>query len=642
MPGEGKTSGNKGAGAKEVRDEPLEIQRSMGNVRRSNSHKYHDRGVQAKIQVNPRTIIPTSSFVDTFPRYNRKVERVYSSMDKKGHNTGNIRTNPPIFFKNFHETKEKRETKTDHRSVRIEQVVSSGKVQNGDSGSDCQDHSWHHVGMLGGHRGCLLPCTNKLGLPQVSGIQDQKQGLCLPVPPIRIVASTLGFHKGHQTSKGQVTFVTHHHLQLHRRFHSLRRVSRDSEPESSDCVAIAPEVRVQDQLGQVPADSYSGHRVFRCSVGLEEQNSDCPKVKDRGDCEAVQGDCNGEHVIQTYVRETVGEAGLRSSLCQTGQVISASSSHLDESSHWNGDKRCSRPPGQLIQKQIESVGERGLLESTSSFCGENSRVDGNDGCLVDGLVWSPSAPTGDGLLGSRRGTSFHQLERIDGSEVDPAESQGRVGGPLHSTPVGQHDYCVLPQKTGVSTQRGAAWAYNSNLGVLQGELHSPHTRTSQGSVQHLGRPGLQSESGVYRVESGCENVQMDFRNVSIVRDRSVCYENKHPFTPVCVTLPRRGRCGLRRVQPGLEPLEGDLLVSPIQGHQKSPTQAGQFSGIGGVDRSLLAVSELVPPTVQEMHESSDSVARRSLSVSADIEGFGEVSQSQRLEPSRLDTVIFSS
>ena len=612
----------------------------MGSFGRSLSYKNNDTGTKiiffSKTNSEGKSPRQLSHSGDHAGSHGDKFS---PKMGRKTDCSGDSRSLSDAFLNPFHETKEKREIETDHRSIRVKQIISSGKIQNGDSGSDCQDHSGHHVGMLGGHRGCLLPRTNTLGLPQISGIQDQEQGLCLPVPPIRIVASTLGLHKGHQTSKGQVTFVTHSHLQLHRRFHSIRRVSGDSEPEGSDCVAIASVVRVQDQLGQVPADAYSGHRVSRCSVGFEEQNSVCTKVKGCGDCEAVQGDCHGEQVNKAYVRETVGEAGLRSSLCQTGQVISASSVNLDESSHWDGDKRCARSPGQLVQKPFESVGERGLLESTSSLCGESSGVDSDDRCLVDGLVRSPSAPTGDGVLGSRRGTPVHQLEGIDGSEVDPAESQGRVGRPLHSTPVGQHDYCVLSQKTGVSTQRGTAWSYNSNLGVLQGKLHSPHPRTSQGSVQRFGGPGLQSESGVYRMESGCENVQMDLRNVSVTRDRSVCYEDKYPFTPVCVTLPRRGCGGLRRVQPGLEPLEGDLLVSPIQGHRESPTQAGHFSGIRGHDRSLLAISELVPPTVHEMHGTSDSVTSRSFSVSTDIEGSSEVSQSQRLEPSRLDTVI---
>ena len=98
LPGEAKTSGGKGAGAKEVRNEPLEIQRAMGKARGPSSHKHYDRGVQINIQVNARTSLPTSSIINSVPKDNRKFKGLHPTMARKGHHSRNIRTNSFVFF----------------------------------------------------------------------------------------------------------------------------------------------------------------------------------------------------------------------------------------------------------------------------------------------------------------------------------------------------------------------------------------------------------------------------------------------------------------------------------------------------------------------------------------------------------------
>ena len=64
---------------------------------------------------------------------------------------------------------------------------------------------WGCTPMHGGHQGCLPKCSPKLALPQVLRLQNRKQNLCVAVPSIRTLHSTLDLHQGNETH--QVCFT---------------------------------------------------------------------------------------------------------------------------------------------------------------------------------------------------------------------------------------------------------------------------------------------------------------------------------------------------------------------------------------------------------------------------------------------------
>ena len=85
-------------------------------------------------------------------------------------------------------------------------------------------------------------------------------------------------------------------------------------------------------------------------------------------------------------------------------------------------------------------------------------------------------------------------------------------------------------------------------------------------------------------------------------------------------------------------MEVHLPVSSDEYPRRSLAQAGRVSRIGVLNRSSLAVSELVPHVEEEVFE-SHSPSREPFPESMDFEGFGEGLEQGLLEPSRLATLI---
>ena len=93
-------------------------------------------------------------------------------------------------------------------------VIPPFKMENG--GSHCENNIRGSVGLLNRHQRWLLSRSSKLGISQILGLQGQEQSFCFPIPSVRSFASSVGFHKGHQTNKTKTPFLAHNYLQLHR------------------------------------------------------------------------------------------------------------------------------------------------------------------------------------------------------------------------------------------------------------------------------------------------------------------------------------------------------------------------------------------------------------------------------------------
>ena len=82
--GEAKTTGNQGGGEREVRNNTLKKQRTVGILKRRSGNKYNDKGVQTIVQINPRTNARSSVFRNHLTKNNYGPQRIHSYLVKKG------------------------------------------------------------------------------------------------------------------------------------------------------------------------------------------------------------------------------------------------------------------------------------------------------------------------------------------------------------------------------------------------------------------------------------------------------------------------------------------------------------------------------------------------------------------------------
>ena len=82
--GEAKTTGNQGGGEREVRNDTLKKQRTVGILKRRSDNKYNDKGVHTIVQINPGTNARTSIFRNHLTKNNDRPQSIHSDLVKKG------------------------------------------------------------------------------------------------------------------------------------------------------------------------------------------------------------------------------------------------------------------------------------------------------------------------------------------------------------------------------------------------------------------------------------------------------------------------------------------------------------------------------------------------------------------------------
>ena len=612
----------------------------MGGARRPYCNRHYDSGSKTIFLTKASVENKSSRKLSHFRKYHCNFRKgISSKMVGKADCERDPHPHPPSFFHNLYATQKEREIKANNRSVCLKQNAGIREIQNGNGGSHITNNSGDLMGMFGRYRRCLLPRSYKLGIPQILSFQDKEPDICISIPSIWSFSSPMGIYKSIKTCKGQTSFTSYHYFQLHRRLYPFCRLTRNTFKKHSGCSQSPSEIRVQNQLGEVPVDANSEYRISWGGLGFEKQDLSSTRIKDFRNFKTMQGYCFEKYVVEKNVRATDGEVGLRSSLHSAGQAVSVTTADLDEPTHWDSDEGCPCSFGRSIQIQIGNLEEQGVPESPGSFCGGTAEFDSDDGCFAGGLVRCPASPEGDGVLGSGRGSPFHQLEGDDGSAAYIEKTQVSVVRTLCQTTLGQHDHSLLSEEIGFSATRTPTQPDNGDLGILQRARHSSCSGTPSRGEKRSGRPGLQDESSEYGMEIGCGVFQVDSEGLSKDGDRPICNTDKCSVTQVHVPVSRPCSSRLQCLEQGLERVEVHLPVPSNQHPRRSPTQAGRFPRVGGPNCSLLANSELVPQVEDEVSERSFSPSRESSPESMDFEGFEDRHQQGFLEPSRLATVI---
>ena len=610
----------------------------MGGIGGQSGNKYYDGRSKVAIQRETRAVVKSPLKQNNFNEDSISFRRVYSKLARNKCNKRNYKSNSIALFHSFYETQEKRQKSTNNRLVRSKSTTLHSEVQDGDCSSNSEHDHRGSLGVFGGYKGRVFPCSNQLGLSQVSGVQGKKQSVCVSVPSFRAVTSSLGLHEGHQASETKTSFLVNHYFQLYRRFHSFCEITGRAEESSRSCYKTVAGSGVYHKLGKIKLGTFSRSRIFRSRLESTGSNSIRSGGQKDEYCGMLRQGVEGKLVNKERDGKSGGEVELRIGLHSTREVTSAPYSDLDESALFGFLQGRPGPSGLSIQRSSTSVDGSGVPgEGCTSEAG-SSESDLDDGCIAGWLVRGSASSQGCGFLGSGGKASLHELEGDDGSFPVSAEVQVSVGGEEHQATLRQHDDSLLSEETGFGQGAKSTFPSYGDFGVLQGEQHKSPSSSYKGCDECPGGPGIQVPAGRGGMGVGRTNVQVDSNGDTRVASRSVRDKGKCSTPQVRISMSGPESCGLRRISSRLEQMDMHLSFS-----SNSTTSAGgsDTTGLCGDWRaggSFLGDSGLVSSVNVEMQDTAFSSTRNSCFESVDFEGFSEHAEQEILEPSRLAVI----
>ena len=610
----------------------------MGGIGGSTSHKDHDGRLSTNVCDSPKTHFRAASFCFNKGKNNRGLAGIHSKMVKVGGYSGNRSSDSASLFSHLHAIKKEREKTADHRSLTFESPSRHPIFQNGDSSRNRENGNGGSLGLLYRHSGCVLSRSNRLGVPQVSGLQGGEQGLCIPVPPLWPFPSSLGFHENNQTHKVQTSLSYDPYIQLPRRLPSVCQVVLPTDKVSKHSLGSSSESGFLNKLGEVIPHSITGSGVLGSNLGSEELHSSCSPGEKELDCRTEPFNSKSDVSVTEDTGESCGVVELRSHLHPTGKTPSASPDLLDESENpllVQGQSSSSDSRFQGDGRTLDS--SRLSCSARSNECATSGHIP-DDGCFLGRLVRSSPSSQGPRHLGPRRSSQVHELERANGDLFVSEEIQDSVERADSSGSVRQHHCGVLPKETGLCQKPGTALPHDGNPGVLQGEQDHLDSRTPQRCDECSGGPGVEAQASTDGMDLGPINIRSHSGKFSGATGRLVRNAGQCSNGNICVSIPGRPVSGLRCLHPRLESVELHLPVSTEKCNGRGREKASGLPRARGSDCSILAESDLVPHVVESVPNGSDQSSEVVHLVSNDVEG-SHLGGQCLLESSRMATLV---
>ena len=189
--------------------------------RRWCSHKHYDGRISSKLLDSASVKHRSSSSSSHEGTSHGSSLDVYSQMAGNWGSEGDKGKDSSVVFSSVHQSQEKRQVTPSDRPVRVEPHAEDSHFQNGNCFSDLQSSFRNSMGMLNRHRGCILPCADKLGLSQVSCLQAEGSDLRVPVPAFRPFSSTMGILQSNKTHQEETSLTPDLHILVPRRLYNL-------------------------------------------------------------------------------------------------------------------------------------------------------------------------------------------------------------------------------------------------------------------------------------------------------------------------------------------------------------------------------------------------------------------------------------
>ena len=610
----------------------------MGTVGGCCCYKHNDRRVSAEVQSRTGTVLTSSPSSGNFRENRQSSHGFHSDLVTFRRHTGDFFPYTSPLLPSVHAPQEKREAAAYNRPLLFEPSSYCSILPYGDSSGNFKKYLERTLGLLCGHRRCLLSRPHGLGLSQIPCLQTLGKDICVSVPSIWSESGTLGVHKSDKAHQESPPSSVDPDILLLRRLHSVRSITNSFRSGDRQDLGSAAKTRVQGELGQIQPSSSTGGGVLGRVLGFEGLFP----ISSSGQARHTQSPVSGDVPEVGRDKEGVGKFGrfnqLRRHICRAGKTLSASHHVVGESTHSSMFQRRVCSSRSEVQGVAEDLDVSGIFGPSRSYARFSAFSHSDDGRVLGRLVWDPSTSQSSWILGSRRFPILYELERAQSHSLVSCRVPEAIEGQDGAFAVRQHHSHLVPEKSGFREICAPAQPLNGNSGILQGAFDCAPPRTPQGSVERLGGPGFPASSSSYRVVPGLGDVFLGVQSGTSVSSGPIRYLGKCSAPPVCVTLPGRVGSGGQRIQLRLESLDIHL---PLPSHELLAGRgesSPRVRGFGRPDSSLLAVEGVVSSSPPTLPTGANSPAGGILPESDDIEGCGPSQMPVLLESSRLDSV----
>ena len=601
-------------------------------------HQHHDGRLSFGLLDTTGTKSRTTSSCHHEGRSDNSTYGFSSQMARNGCGEGNKIKDSPLVFTSLHQGQEERQVTSGDRLVRTESLSENSNVQNGNRISHLQSHLRNPLGDIGGHRGRLLPCPNELGLPQIPGLQTERENICFPVPPVWTISSSLGVLQDHQTNQTEASHSTDLRLLFPRRLHNFCEVPNICKRDNKNCSGSPPISGIQNKLDKILLNSFSKRGVSGSHVGPQELSPLCASGQTTEHNRQMSRVSSQKLCISGRTGELDGRIELRSLLHRLGKTTPHSHHDVGKPELPISVKRFSGSSGHHIQKPPKDLVKSGLPQSSCSDASCQTDSNPDDRCLSRRMVWDSTSPQDIRQLGPFCSITIHELEGIEGCSAVIDGVQNPLVRESCPTALGQLHDGSLPQTSGLSETQSPPLTDGRNSTVLQGMEHQSPSSSHQGSFECTGGSRFTSTSNRHGVVSGPDHLCMADYTGASSSGGPVCDQRKYSTSPVHLSLPRPSGGGLRRVQHVLEPLDFHIPDASTKLSGSGSVTPTGLSGVRDSSSSILAVEGLVSPSLSQMSEGVPSTSKEFHPVSNDNTRSGDSQRHTILEPSRLDSV----
>ena len=488
-----------------------------------------------------------------------------------------------VLLKSVSGPKERRSTTTCHQSEVVERIRSTSAFQNGGSQHPSRFNPAQGLASQSRPEGCVFRDPNKGGSQEIPSFSGGSEGLSVQLPTFRPVLCSMGLYQDPEASCGPS--------------------QRDGSPHDSVHQRHSPLGGVQGGVNQL----YPSPGVSPRNVGLHcEQREIC-----------INPD-TGNRIPGVYCE--FRDDGVKTSIGQTEENQSGVASHvsIDYSSVCQitvasvGEDECSGesyPTGSPVLPKLAegsvsypeqqrpelrgapdavggSEGRPAMVEYLHSTVERETPLDEgllphhHIGCLPQGVGGSLRGPEDRRSMVQLRKPVAHQLPGASSSILGITDICKKKEQNIYLAEAGQHDCCVLHQRSGGYCVFGVDQSSKVPLAVVSGEgYHSSGTTCGQSDS----RCGVSAAQGQVRLDAQSSGIQEGHFQIRPCDDRPVCFQANNADSSVLQLAPRSTSTGNRCFSPGLEQDEG-LCQSPLVSDRQSPcsdTQTRSRRASGG-------------------------------------------------------------
>ena len=609
----------------------------MGKVGGSNCYKNNDRRSQNKIS------FPSSSNVFSPSKSLDKrvttpfLKAFYSRVDRSESYKKDNSPSTPVFFQSVCSRERRGVFSSHYRPFVTKQVSDNPNIQDGDSWENCQEYSGNSMGLYHRSKGRVFSRSNKLVFPEVSSLYGGRSDLCVSVPPVWSVHSSVDVYKDYKANKGSSPQNEDSNSFFFGRFSSASKKSRRVIKDNCFGFKSFQRTGSSDKFQEVSDSSFSEGSVSRGTLPSRLKRTFASRRESNQDSESLQRDFSRVSSLSSPIRAAFRPPKFCFSSSPSRTASPSSSFSLDECPYKSGIQRQTSASGRCLQESFKDLGKHFIPQNSSSYEPSNSFYHSDDRCSTEWLGRSYPSRQDKRVMESERKETLNKLERVKSDrtfskilselskrEVSPGEDR-------------QYYSSVMYSKPGYFKINTPSRSFQSPSGILPIACNYSDSQASSRRFECLGRSGFSPESYFDRMVNRPKDFQIHFGPEWPIQVGCFRNKRKYPSENVHFSFPRPSslwrECPLARLVPVGRHLS--FSSSSITSRSISPSRFIQRKR--GSNSPLISSCSMVSEHPSQ-NQGTLPLTSFPLPVSNDIRREGLSRESFFLSSSRLDTI----